>query len=37
LLKNHFELQPDGMVEVLDTPGLGIEIDEAAVEKYRIS
>lgn len=37
LLKNHFVLQMDGTVEVPDTPGLGIEVDEAAVEKYRIS
>ncbi len=37
LLKNHFVLQPDGTVEVPDTPGLGIEIDETAVSKYRIS
>lgn len=37
LLKNHFALQMDGTVEVPDTPGLGIEVDEAAVAKYRIS
>ncbi len=37
LLKNHFALQMDGTVEIPDTPGLGIEVDEAAVAKYRIS
>lgn len=37
LLKSHFALDPDGFVEVPETPGLGVEIDEKAVEKYRIS
>ena len=37
LLKSHFALEDDGTVKVPDTPGLGIEIDETAVEKYRIS
>ena len=37
LLKTHFALNEDGTVTVPDTPGLGIEIDEEAVEKYRIS
>lgn len=37
LLKSHFALEGDGTVKVPDTPGLGIEIDETAVEKYRIS
>lgn len=36
LLKTHFALNEDGTVTVPDTPGLGIEIDEDAVEKYRI-
>lgn len=36
LLKNHFALNADGTVTVPDTPGLGIEIDEEAVERYRI-
>ncbi len=37
LLKTHFALEEDGMVVVPEAPGLGIEIDEDAVEKYRIS
>lgn len=36
LLKTHFALNEDGTVTVPDTPGLGIEINEDAVEKYRI-
>lgn len=37
LLKTHFALNEDGTVTVPDTPGLGIEIDEEAVERYRVS
>lgn len=37
LLKNHFALNGDGTVTVPDTPGLGIEINEEAVERYRIN
>ncbi|MDQ6631386.1 MAG: hypothetical protein M3Y82_06470 [Verrucomicrobiota bacterium] len=26
----------DGCVEISDTPGLGIEVDEKMIEKYRV-
>ena len=37
LLRSHFTLNSDGTVTVPETPGLGVEINEEAVEKYRIS
>lgn len=36
LLKNHFYVEEDGCVQVPSAPGLGIEINEEAIEKYRI-
>lgn len=36
LLTTHFSLNGDGTVTVPDTPGLGIEINEEAVKKYRV-
>jgi L-alanine-DL-glutamate epimerase-like enolase superfamily enzyme len=36
LLKTPIDVQSDGYVNIPSAPGLGIEIDEAAVEKYRV-
>ena len=36
LLKEPLRLEPDGTVKVPERPGLGIELDRAAVERYRI-
>jgi L-alanine-DL-glutamate epimerase-like enolase superfamily enzyme len=36
LLKEPPRLEPDGTVKVPERPGLGIELDRAAVERYRI-
>jgi L-alanine-DL-glutamate epimerase-like enolase superfamily enzyme len=35
LLKEPLRLDPDGTVKVPERPGLGIELDRAAVERYR--
>ena len=36
LLKEPLRLEPDGTVKLPERPGLGIELDRAAVERYRI-
>ena len=36
LLKQPLRLEPDGTVKVPERPGLGIELDRAAVERYRV-
>jgi L-alanine-DL-glutamate epimerase-like enolase superfamily enzyme len=36
LLKERLRLEPDGAVKPPERPGLGIELDRAAVERYRI-
>ncbi len=36
LLKDPLRLEPDGTVKPPERPGLGIELDRAAVERYRI-
>jgi D-galactarolactone cycloisomerase len=35
LLKEHIAIERDGMVKVPEQPGLGIELDRSAVERYR--
>jgi L-alanine-DL-glutamate epimerase-like enolase superfamily enzyme len=37
LLKEPLRLEADGAVKVPERPGLGIELDPAAVERYRVS
>jgi L-alanine-DL-glutamate epimerase-like enolase superfamily enzyme len=37
LLKQPIELSKDGYVNIPDGPGLGVEIDEAAISKYRVA
>src|ERR1700737_2736988 len=37
LLKEPLRLEPDGTVKLPERPGLGIELDHAAVERYRVS
>ena len=36
LLKEPLRLESDGMVKAPERPGLGIELDPAAVERYRV-
>jgi D-galactarolactone cycloisomerase len=36
LLKEPLRLEKDGTVKVPERPGLGIELDRAAVDKYRV-
>jgi L-alanine-DL-glutamate epimerase-like enolase superfamily enzyme len=36
LLKEPLRLEPDGTVKLPERPGLGIELDRAAVERYRV-
>jgi len=36
LLKEPLRLEKDGTVRSPERPGLGIELDRAAVERYRI-
>jgi L-alanine-DL-glutamate epimerase-like enolase superfamily enzyme len=36
LLKEALRLQGDGTVRVPDGPGLGIELDRGAIDKYRV-
>src|SRR5216684_3556457 len=36
LLKEKLRLEPDGTIKLPERPGLGIELDRAAVERYRI-
>jgi len=36
LLKEPLRLEPNGTVKVPERPGLGIELDRAAVERYRV-
>ena len=36
IIRNPITMTADGMLAVPDAPGLGIEIDEAAVERYRV-
>jgi L-alanine-DL-glutamate epimerase-like enolase superfamily enzyme len=36
LLKEPLRLEPDGTVKLPERPGLGIELDHAAVERYRV-
>ena len=37
LLKEPLRLEPDGTIKLSERPGLGIELDRAAVERYRVS
>jgi len=37
LMKNHFKIDADGCVAMPKAPGLGIEIDEEILEKYRVA
>ena len=37
IIQNPIRMDKDGMMEVPQAPGLGIEIDEAAVRKYQIN
>jgi len=37
IIKNPIQMGKDGMMDVPQAPGLGIEIDEAAVRRYRIN
>jgi L-alanine-DL-glutamate epimerase-like enolase superfamily enzyme len=37
LVKNPIQLENDGYLRVPTGPGLGVEVDEAVVEKYRIA
>ena len=36
LLKEELRLDGDGTVRVSDRPGLGIELDRSAIERYRV-
>ena len=36
IIANPIELDEEGMMAVPDRPGLGVDVDEAAVEKYRV-
>ena len=36
LLKEEFRLESDSTVKLSDRPGLGIELDRAAVDRYRV-
>ena len=36
LLKEGLKLESDGTVKLPERPGLGIELDRAAVDKYRV-
>ena len=36
LLKEKLRLESDGTIKLPDRPGLGIELDRAAVERYRV-
>ena len=36
IIKNPIELESNGMMSVPQNPGLGIEVNEKAVEKYTI-
>jgi L-alanine-DL-glutamate epimerase-like enolase superfamily enzyme len=36
LLKEPLRLEPDGTVKLPERPGLGIELDHAAVQRYRV-
>src|SRR5438132_7461059 len=36
LLKEPLRLEPDGTVKLPERPGLGIELDRAAIERYRV-
>jgi L-alanine-DL-glutamate epimerase-like enolase superfamily enzyme len=36
LLKEPLRLESDGTVKVPERPGLGIELDRGAVERYRV-
>jgi D-galactarolactone cycloisomerase len=36
LLKDPIHIETDGTIKLSDRPGLGIELDRAAVERYRI-
>jgi L-alanine-DL-glutamate epimerase-like enolase superfamily enzyme len=36
LLKEPLRLEKDGTVKVPERPGLGIDLDRAAVERYRV-
>lgn len=35
ILKQPFKIESDGCIKVPDRPGLGIEVDEAAIEQFR--
>ena len=36
IIRNPLEMESDGMIPVPQEPGLGVEVDEDAVAKYRI-
>jgi L-alanine-DL-glutamate epimerase-like enolase superfamily enzyme len=36
LMKDHFELDQHGMLQIPQKPGLGVEIDEEVLQKYRL-
>ena len=36
IIQNPVLMEEDGMIAVPDRPGLGIDIDAAAIEKYRV-
>jgi len=36
IIGNPIELRDDGTIPVPQEPGLGVDVDEAAVEKYRV-
>lgn len=37
IIKNPIELNPDGTIDVPQTPGLGIEMNEKAIRRYRVA
>jgi L-alanine-DL-glutamate epimerase-like enolase superfamily enzyme len=37
IIRNPVKLNPGGTISVPEGPGLGIEIDEKAVKKYRVA
>ena len=37
IIANPVELHDDGMLDVPQSPGLGIEVNEDALKKYRVS
>jgi L-alanine-DL-glutamate epimerase-like enolase superfamily enzyme len=37
IVRNPIQLDSDGMLAVPQEPGLGIEIDEKAIQRYRVA